>query len=224
MKQRIKIDTSLLLLILLFTGFLCLNKHLYVANHTWDRVMDFLGMIVMMKGVLLRMSARGHKRMRSQQGRQLVTTGPYALVRNPMYLGSFMVGMGFLLIVWPWWSLPIFAVFFYLRFNKQIVEEEKYLTRLFGEEFTRYCQKTPRLIPSWRSVRGLKTKGIFNAREAFSTTERRGLWAWPLLAVGLETVQETFVFGSTDVFGVLEVFAAAILALAIALWAACQYD
>ncbi|MBI5150774.1 MAG: isoprenylcysteine carboxylmethyltransferase family protein [Candidatus Omnitrophica bacterium] len=222
MKQRIQIDTSLLFLLILFTGFLYLNKHLYLESRGADNVLDFLGMVVVLKGMLLRMSARGHKKMHSQQGRRMVSTGPYALVRNPMYLGTFMIGCGFILIVWPWWSLPVFALFFYLRFNKQISEEEKYLARLFGEEFAEYCRRTPRLLPSFPGVLKARPKEILNIREAFGTKDKWGLLTWPLLAVVLEWIQESFVFGAADILTILTVFAAAIVALSFGLWVAYQ--
>ena len=59
MKKRIQIDSSLLVLIILFTGFLYMNRHIYFIGPGADNVLDFLGMIVILKGVLLRMGARG---------------------------------------------------------------------------------------------------------------------------------------------------------------------
>ncbi len=172
----------------------------------------------MIKGVLWRMAARGHKRAHSQQGSQIVQTGPYALVRNPMYLGSFLIGAGFVVIAWPWWSLPIFVLFFYIRFNQQIVAEEKYLTDAFPEEFATYSRKTPRLFPSFQGVDKLKSKEVIDLREALSTKEVHGLWAWPLLAVILELLQECLVFGILNLAGILTIFVAAIGALIIGLW------
>lgn len=222
MKKRIQIDSSLLFLIILFTGFLYLNRHIYFINRSLDNVLDFLGMMVVVKGVLLRMSARGYKKAHSQQGGRLVQAGPYVLTRNPMYLGSFLIGAGFVLILWPWWSLPIFALFFYLRFSMQIAQEEKHLARLFPNEFAAYCQKTPRLLPSLQSAWRARPGEIFNIHEAWSTKEKRGLLAWPFLAVILEAFQEILVFGSTDIPVVSTIFIAAIAVLILGLWVAYQ--
>ena len=213
MKKRIKIDVTLLVFIIIFTLFLYMNQHIYFISRGADDLLDFLGMIIILKGVLLRMSARGHKKAYSGQGGQLVKSGPYALTRNPMYLGSFLIGVGFALIVWPWWILPIFALLFYLRFNRQIVQEEKYLAQLFPKEFADYCQKTPRLLPSIKSVLQTPPKEIFNMNEAWSTKERGGLWAWPLLAIVMEMLQESLIFGSTDPGTVIAIFAGAFVVL-----------
>lgn len=223
MKKRIQIDATLLVLVILFTGFLYMNRHIYFISPGADNVLDFLGMIVILKGVLLRMSARGHKKAHSRQGDRLVETGPYVLTRNPMYLGSFFIGVGFVLIVWPWWSLPIFAVFFYMRFIVEILKEEKSLARVFPGDFTAYCQRSPRLLPSLKTVLKTSPKQIFKMDEAFCTKEKWGLLGWPLLAVILEALQETLIFGAADIPVILSIFLAAIMILSFALWAAHRY-
>lgn len=223
MKKRIQIDTTLLALIILFTFFLYINRHIYFISPGADNVLDFLGMIIILNGVLLRMSARGHKKAHSRQGGRLVETGPYILTRNPMYLGSFMIGAGFALIVWPWWSWPIFAVFFYMRFIVQILNEEKHLARLFPNDFTAYCQSAPRLLPSLATVLKTGPKQIFKMDEAFCTKEKWGLLGWPLLAVILEALQETLVFGAADIPVILSIFLVAIMILSFGLWAAHRY-
>lgn len=218
MKKRVQIDTTLLVLIILFTLFLYINRHIYFIGAGADNVLDFFGMVVVFKGVLLRMLARGHKKAHSRQGDRLVETGPYVLTRNPMYLGSFLIGVGFALIVWPWWSWPIFAVFFYLRFNMQILQEEKHLAQLFPKDFPVYCQNAPRLLPSLSSALKARPRDIFKIDEAWSTKEKWGLLAWPLLAVVLEALQETLVFGTTHLLTILAIFAAAFAGLVCCLW------
>ena len=197
MKKRIKIDSALLSFIIIMTGFLFAFRGLYPRNPLLDDTLDFLGFIVLLTGTLLRMSARGHKKAHSDKSRALVTTGPYTLVRNPMYLGSFLIGCGFILMVWPWWTLPLFAILFYMRFNKQVVKEEHYLEKLDTEKYTAYCQKVARIFPSLKKLKKIKLKEIINLEEAFSTKERRGLWGWPILAFVLETFQELVVYEDT---------------------------
>ena len=223
MKQRIKIDSALLSFLVILTGFLYLNKGLYLTNRFWDNVLDFVGIMAVLKGTLLRMVARGHKKANSAQGESLVMTGPYTLVRNPMYLGSFLMGVGFILIVWPWWSLPIFAVLFYLRFNQQIVKEEEHLGQLFGADYAAYCQKTPRLFPSPKMIGRIKIKEVLNLKEALSTKEKRALLGWPLLAVVLETFQESVVFGGSDIVQTVGIFLGAMILFSVGLWVVHNY-
>ncbi len=217
MKKRIKIDSSLLSFIIILTGFLYLFPGLYSSNRVFDNVMDFFGMIIILKGVLLRMSARGYKKANSRKSESLVTDGPYSLVRNPMYLGSFLLGAGFVLIVWPWWSLPAFSGLFYMRFKKQVVKEEALLTEVFGKEYKSYCHKVPRVFPSCKQILKFKLKDVINIEEAFSTKEKRGLIGWPVLAVLMESFQEIFIFKGTDIGQTLLIFVSAMVVFAIGL-------
>ena len=144
------------------------------------------------------MWARGHKKAFSDNSGRLVTSGPYTIVRNPMYLGTFLIGSGFVLVAWPWWVWPLFAGFFYIRFKKQILSEEAILEKAFGAEYRNYCQKTPRIFPS--SIKMLKVdwKKNFNWNEVLSTKERHGLIAWPIMAFVLDCLQEKVIFGGVD--------------------------
>ncbi|HQP10060.1 MAG TPA: isoprenylcysteine carboxylmethyltransferase family protein [Candidatus Omnitrophota bacterium] len=197
MKKRIKIDSTLLSFIIIMTGFLFTFRGLYSRNPLLDDTLDFVGFMVLLAGILLRMSARGHKKAHSDKSQKLVVTGPYTLIRNPMYLGSFLMGAGFILMVWPWWSLPIFGALFYVRFKKEVVKEEKYLAKLAKEEYEAYCARVPRIFPSLKQWRQAKINEVINLEEAFSTKEQRGLWGWPVLAVLLESFQEQLIFEET---------------------------
>ncbi|MBF0522194.1 MAG: isoprenylcysteine carboxylmethyltransferase family protein [Candidatus Omnitrophica bacterium] len=218
MKPRIKIDSSLMILAVVLTGFLFFFRKLYPQNIVMDNVLDFIGYMAIFKGTLLRMSARGHKKANSQKSHSLVTTGPYTLTRNPMYLGTFMVGCGFILMFWPWWLLPVYAILFYLRFNQEMTKEEALLTENFGQEYKDYCAKTPRIFPSIIKSLSARTQDIFNLQEAFSTKEKRALFLLPVLAIGLETLQEWVVFGVFNIaVSVMLCLGAAVL-FAISLW------
>jgi len=173
---------------------------------------------LIMKGNLLRMTARGHKKNFSKKSEELVTSGPYSLVRNPMYLGSFLIGAGFVLEIWPWWCLPFFGWMFYMRFVRQVIKEEKVLNEQFGEKYAEYSKKVPRVFPSLKSLNKVKTNDIFNLNEMFSTNEKRGLAGWLALAVILETFQELLVFGITNITSTVVVFISTIIIFAIGFW------
>ncbi len=218
MKKRIKIDSSLLSFIIILTGVLYFFPSLYIKSLLWDNLLDFFGFLFIFKGVLLRMFSRGHKKSYSNKGGKLVTSGPYALVRNPMYLGSFFIGVGFILMLWPICFLPLFAIMFYLRFRKQVVKEEKLLTRLFKSEYETYCKKVPRIFPSFKKMKKIKYSDYFNWEQAFSTKEKRGLFSWPLLALCLEYLQETFIFGSMNMYLTFVILVNAAIVFALGAW------
>lgn len=218
MKKRVKADSAILSFIIIMTGFLFAFRNLYPHNPFLDDALDFLGFIILLVGIILRMSARGHKKAHSQKSEKLVTSGPYTLVRNPMYLGSFLMGAGFILMVWPWWSLPVFAGLFYARFTRQIVKEEAYLLKIGGDNYSRYCKRVSRIFPSLRHLSRARLRKVIKLKEAFSTNEKRGLWGWPILAVILESFQEWLIFEETIPSQTIKIFFMAALVFVIGFW------
>lgn len=217
-KKRIKIDSSILSFIIILTGFLYLYPSLYGYNRVWDMIFDCYGLVLIIKGNLLRMSSRGHKKAQSEKGSALVTSGPYTLVRNPMYLGSFSIGAGFVFLVWPWWSIVIFAGLFFWRFNKQMVIEEEHLLKLFGEEYEAFCKKSPRIFPNYKKVLKTKTKTIFNLDESFNTKEWYGLPGWIILAFALESFQELLFIGTINISNTFIIFLLTAVIFSILFW------
>jgi protein-S-isoprenylcysteine O-methyltransferase Ste14 len=218
MKRRVQIDSAILSFIIILTGFLYQFPHFYSKNILWDDVMDFIGLSLVLNGTYLRMGARGLKKANSNSGQSLVTVGLYTLVRNPMYLGSFLIGAGFILIVWPWWALPIFGYLFYLRFNKEMVSEEMRLSEVFGEEYKRYTKKVPRFLPRFKDILRAKIKEIFPLEQTWSTKERWGLLGWPLMAVFLEAFQEGIVFGFVSIGKISYIFMLSIVVFTAVMW------
>jgi protein-S-isoprenylcysteine O-methyltransferase Ste14 len=81
-----------------------------------------------------------------KQGQELVSTGPYGLVRHPIYTGLLMALTGIALYDCRWrglLGLALFAIGFWLKARS----EENLLTREFGEEYRSYRVRTPMLIP-----------------------------------------------------------------------------
>jgi protein-S-isoprenylcysteine O-methyltransferase Ste14 len=84
---------------------------------------------------------------RTIEGHELITRGPYRLVRNPIYLGMFgmMIATGLSLTVWPV-LLAAMAVFLIGTFVR-IRSEEKLLRATFGAQFEEYEQRVPAFLP-----------------------------------------------------------------------------
>jgi protein-S-isoprenylcysteine O-methyltransferase Ste14 len=217
MKQRIKIDGTIMFSAIILTAMLYFSPHLYSHSIFLDDLCDFIGLIAILKGTYLRMAARGYKKEFSKKGQALVMCGLYSLTRNPMYLGTYLIGAGFVLIVWPWWFLIVFTVLFFVRFNQQIVKEEAHLKKLFGEKYEKYCRQVPRFFPSFKKMLHMKMSEVFPWDICWSTKERLGLLGWPLLALFLEIFQERVIFNIMDVSRAVYVFLMAIVVFAVAL-------
>jgi len=113
-----------------------------------DEIMEVLGIAFILLGQILRVSGRGFKSERSGEGSLLIQEGPYALVRNPMYLGILCIGLGIVLMLFNGWVVVIFLSVFIARYLLLIFKEEKKLKARFPEEYPRYQQRVPRLLPS----------------------------------------------------------------------------
>ena len=85
------------------------------------------------------------------EGHQLITSGPFAIVRNPMYVGLALASIGALLIYFTWTTL-IFAIFSPLTAVRARREEVALLAE-FGEQWREYCRRVPAFFPRLRKER-----------------------------------------------------------------------
>jgi len=111
------------------------------------KIVAVAGVVLLLTGLLLRVSSRGYKSDFSKNGHALVEGGPYALVRNPMYLGILCIGTGVVCVLFQWWILVLFYGVFLTRYYTLILAEEKKLTEVFGRHYETYVQSVPRLFP-----------------------------------------------------------------------------
>src|SRR5262245_13535732 len=86
-------------------------------------------------------------RRRSREVQRLVTYGIFRWVRNPLYVGNFLIWMGFVVISGVWWFLPIAALLFAIQCSLIVSYEEGVLESIFGQEYLDYKKTTPRWIP-----------------------------------------------------------------------------
>jgi len=84
----------------------------------------------------------------------LSANGPYALCRNPMYIGRYFLILGILMLPGiPWILLP-FTVLYYFYMLNRVRREEETLRGIFGEEYEAYCAEVPRFLPATKPFRG----------------------------------------------------------------------
>ena len=105
-------------------------------------------LLLVLPGLALRGYASGYVRKNSE----LTITGPYAHVRNPLYLGSMLIAAGFAVALLSWPFAIALVVFFLLIYVPVIASEEAFLRDEFLE-FEWYCARVPRLIPRLTPVR-----------------------------------------------------------------------
>ena len=94
-------------------------------------------------GALIRAWAAGCIR----KDQQLCTTGPYAFTRNPLYVGSFFLGLGVTVAGGQWPFILAFLIFFSWAYIRTMRAESVLLEELFGDVFRDYRRAVPVLIP-----------------------------------------------------------------------------
>jgi protein-S-isoprenylcysteine O-methyltransferase Ste14 len=109
-----------------------------------------LGAPVSLMGLLLRAWASGHLRKNDA----LATAGPYAHTRNPLYLGSFIMGLGFTIASGRWWLGVLFVALFLGIYLPVMRVESATLAQLFGEDFQNYARAVPLFLPRLTAYRG----------------------------------------------------------------------
>jgi len=148
MKPRIKINAVIIfcavLLIAIFPNTFFRSKHASFLGI----FLDILGLAFILLGQILRVSARGFKSDNSANGHLLIKGGPYILVRNPMYLGILLIGLGIVNMLFQWWASCIFLSVFIIRYVSLIFKEEQRLLAAFSKDYLDYCNRVPRILPS----------------------------------------------------------------------------
>ena len=131
-----------------------------------------IGLVVAGLGVAVRSWAAGYL----IKSKALITGGPYAYVRNPLYLGRVLIGTGMCIAArlpdipgvpaWPWPNVIVIVGFYAFFFGWYMPRKERVeparLTEYHGEAYTRYQKAVPSIVPNF-----------FRRYD-----ERNGSWGW----------------------------------------------
>ena len=122
-------------------GFLFAIIFLVFAKPAWITLL--VGAIISVIGILIRAWSSGHIR----KNQNLAVSGPYSYTRNPLYLGSFLLGVGFTIASGVWWLALIFVVLFLGIYLPVMRVEAEDLTAMFGADFEEYKENVPLFFP-----------------------------------------------------------------------------
>lgn len=116
-----------------------------------NQLLTAAGYLALILGILLRIWSILH--IQSQKTISLVMSGPYALSRNPLYLGTLLIIIGYLLMVQSLTllccCLPVIALYVW----GVVPAEEKVLFHCHGESYLNFCRQVPRWFPPWERFR-----------------------------------------------------------------------
>lgn len=131
----------------MYAAFIALSLRPPLAEeHTAHVVLRFAGLGLALLGLAMRVWSMGYLLKKAE----LATAGPYGRTRNPLYVGTWLIGCGLaLLAAWPFnvVLLAVYNVMFFLVYRAQIAIEEEMLGSIFREPYAEYMRNVPRFFP-----------------------------------------------------------------------------
>ena len=123
-------------------------------NETENRLVSIgLGGVLFALGLLLRFWCQLHLHYRLKVSTTLTTTGPYAYVRNPIYIGNTIMLVGAVILGELLWLAPLMVVYCAIVYNIVVRYEESHLIDKYGQLYVEYLESTPRWIPNFHQAR-----------------------------------------------------------------------
>lgn len=145
-------------------GFLLVGLFLWLARP--DKWSLAWGLPVAMGGLAVRAWAAGHLK----KNQNLAQSGPYALMRNPLYVGTLVAGVGLIVAAQRWEVAVVFAVIFIFVYIPAIEQEEQHLSKLFPE-FDSYARRVPMILPKFKHRVPIQADGQFEWSQYLTNRE-----------------------------------------------------
>ncbi len=141
---------------------------LFHERYSWSQT---AGILMVVAGLVIRGWGSGyagrHTRSAAIAAPRLVTAGPFAHVRNPIYVGTIVLGVGMSAVIGDPLAFLLTGLAFMVLYFGIVPAEEDFLARQFGAEYQIYRDAVPRLVPrlrpwpgriaagfEWQAVRG----------------------------------------------------------------------
>lgn len=144
-------------------------------------------MVFVVLGELIRIWGVGYAgmvtRTRNVGATDLITDGPYAYLRNPLYVGNYILSLGFCIAsraLIPW-MLIAYTLLFFIQYGLIVSLEEEKLRTIFGEFYDRYAEEVPRFFPRFTPYPS-RTQTFPDWRKALRS-ERRTFQAIAIISV-----------------------------------------
>lgn len=157
-----------------YRGILLAPPLLLALLSTFHETESFLiwpvGITMILLGITIRVCAQQHIHHRLKARRDLTTTGPYSIIRNPLYVANTVLCLGMIVLSEVLWLLPVILAYCCVLYSIVVRYEEKELLKEYGEAYHRYLAEVPRWLPkTLHSLgRNLVTSYLFHAMAAES--------------------------------------------------------
>jgi len=162
---------------LMLFAFLCRWDECESVDVFW------IGGSVFIFGWLLRIWAQMHIGYRLGQPKRLATTGPYAFVRNPLYIANTMILLGLIIQMELLWFIPVVCLWCYTVYSMTVRYEEDRLLMRYGGAYKEYMKMVSRWIPKISNCNAYKENIFGNWKNLLFPSLRLELHDLLLLAL-----------------------------------------
>ncbi|MDR1012136.1 MAG: isoprenylcysteine carboxylmethyltransferase family protein [Opitutaceae bacterium] len=191
---------SYLPLLFVVVAFASVDRFQYIyGSHVLDLYWEAFCLLVGALGIVLRVftvafvpgstSGRGTE---APSASRLNTTGMYSIMRNPLYLGNFLLYLAPVLFMRIWWVMLIFALVFIIYYERIIFAEETFLRKKFSAEYMNWAARTPVFFP--KPSLWVKPDRVFSWKMAL-TREYHGVYGLILAMFLMEFSTDLYLTG-----------------------------
>lgn len=143
------------------------------------RLLLTAGALISFAGLILRAAAAGH----IEKNETLATSGPFRYTRNPLYLGTLILGAGFIIASASWVLAAAFVALFFSVYIPVMHREEQFLRIRFGAEFDAYAGRVPLFLPA--PGRRFPAGNRFRGRQYINNREYEAAGGWCVIFIFL---------------------------------------
>lgn len=138
-----------------------LHPELYPLEETrYEIIFEMFCLAISIIGLIVRIITVGYtpantsgRNVKEQVADRLNTSGMYSLVRNPLYLGNFLIWFGISMLTMNFWFIIAFCLVYWVYYERIIFAEEQFLTRKFGDEYKEWAEITPCFILQFKNYK-----------------------------------------------------------------------
>jgi len=131
---------------------------------SYEPTLFIAGTAVASVGIAVRMWASGYV----MKNKELATSGPYAMVRHPLYVGNILLLVGFSIASNLWWSYLLMVALLWFYYPPTISYEDNKLRDIFGDEWVTWSENIHALIPTFGSKAG-SVKSTWSFKKSLMT-------------------------------------------------------
>jgi len=189
---------SFLPIIIVVAGIFAYSYKQYYNPQVMNIYYSFLYFLVSIFGLLIRAitisgvpKSTSGRNTHGQVADTLNVNGIYSLIRHPLYVGNFFMWLGIALLIEDFWFIMFFVALFWIYYERIMFAEEAFLKNKFGDEYHKWADKTPAIIPSFKNY---KSSDLQFSMKNILKREDNGAYALVLLFTLFSMINSYIVF------------------------------